>query len=77
VRLAVARPTESSFGVEADEIAWRADRPTTSTGHADWTGFSFGEPHVAVLADGSWLVVLWCIQPDGRGIRYVRLRPNV
>ena len=78
VRLAVARPTESSFGVEADEIAWRADRPTTaSTGHADWTGFSFGEPHVAVLPDGSWLVVLWCIQPDGRGIRYVRLRPNV
>ena len=93
VRLAVVSPTEgvpkagvpalgalSSFGVQADELAWSAKRPTVSgsaTGHADWTGFGFGEPHVAVLPDGSWLVVLWCIQPDGRGIRYVKLRPRV
>lgn len=77
VWLAVARPTDDDFGVEANEIAWRADRPTqhgTSGDHADWGDFSFGEPSAAVLPDGRLLVVLWCLQPSSSGVAYVRLR---
>jgi Neuraminidase (sialidase) len=77
VRLAVCRPTEMDFGIEGDELVWRAATRTqrdTSGGHEEWQDFSFGEPSVTPLPDGSLLVVFWCIQPAGRGIGYVRLR---
>src|SRR5262249_2281434 len=77
VWLAVVRPTESHFGILANEIIWRAETRTqtgSSGEHAQWEDFSFGEPSITLLPDGTLLVTLWCIQPSGRGIRYVRLR---
>jgi hypothetical protein len=78
--LAVARPTGTNFGIEANEIIWRADVPTqgkTSGEHSSWTDFAFGAPSVVVLPDGIWLVTLWCIQPSGSGVRYVKVQPNL
>ena len=77
VWLAVARPTDDDFGVRQLGPAWLAERPTLSgdgeAGHDAWTGFAFGEPSVTLLWDGDVLVTLWCDQPSGRGIRFVRL----
>jgi hypothetical protein len=79
VWLALVNPTETDFGIEANEIIWRAQTRTqngTSGAHAEWGDFSFGEPSVTVLPDASLFVALWCDQPSGRGIRYVKLRMN-
>jgi hypothetical protein len=77
VWLAVGRPTEDDFGVEAIGPAWLAEEATHTAdgdaGHDAWTDFAFGEPSVTLLSDQSVLVTLWCDQPSGRGIRYVRL----
>ncbi len=76
VWLAVVRPTDNDFGIEHNAIVWRAEtktRSATSGDLAEWTDFSFGEPSVAVLPDGQLLVALWCIQPSGTGIRFVKL----
>ena len=78
VYLAIARPDAAAFGVESNQIVWRAARAIlgdTSPDHADWTGFAFGEPAITPLPDGSWLVVFWCVQPDGQGVRFVKLSP--
>lgn len=77
VRLAVVRPEETSFGIEDDRYLWRAETRTqsdSSGGSSEWSDFSFGEPSIAPLPDETWLAVLWCIQPTGSGIRYVRVR---
>jgi len=77
VRLAVVRPTESSFGIEHDDLIWRAETRTQSATQgnlSEWSDFSFGEPSIVHLPDETWLVTLWCIQPSGSGIRYVRVR---
>jgi BNR repeat-like domain len=77
VWIAVVRPTADDFGVKANEIVWRAATATQEQGspeHRSWTDFAFGEPAVTLLPDGTLLLVLWCIQPDARGIAYVRLR---
>jgi len=77
VWMAVVRPSEDDFGVESNDIVWRAQTRTqsgTSGEHTAWTDFSFGEPSVTLLPDGALLVVLWCVQPEGQGIRYVKLR---
>jgi hypothetical protein len=77
VWLAVVQPTETDFGIEANEIIWRAPAPTqtgTSGEHTEWSDFSFGEPCVTPLPDGTLLVVLWCIEPSTRGVPYVKLR---
>ena len=74
--MAVVRPAEKDFGVESNEIAWRAQVRTqsgTSGAHNEWTDFSFGEPAVALLPDKTLLLVLWCVQPAGQGIRFARL----
>ena len=76
VWLAVVRPTERDFGIESNAIAWHAQTRTQSGSsgeHSAWTDFSFGEPAVAVLPDNTLLLVLWCVQPAGQGIRYVKL----
>ena len=75
--LALVNPTESDFGIEANEIIWRAQTGTRSNlegTHSEWTDFSFGEPSITILPDNTLLAVLWCIQPAGRGIYYVKLR---
>lgn len=77
VWMAQVRPTQTSFGVLTNQIAWRAESATqsdTSGGHAQWCDFSFGEPAVTVLPDGTLLVVFWSIQGNGQGIRYVKLK---
>ena len=77
VWLAVAKPSRDDFGVQANHIVWRAD---TATRHAssgkssNWTDFAFGEPAATVLPDNTVLVVFWCMQPGGTGIRFVKLR---
>jgi hypothetical protein len=76
VWLAVASPSDEGFGVERLGPAWVAERATHSAGgagHDAWTDFAFGEPSVTLLSDGNVLITLWCDQPSGRGIRYVRL----
>ncbi len=75
VWLALVNPTESDFGIEANEILWRAETATqegSSADHFSWKDFAFGEPSVALLPDGTLLMVFWSIQPSGRGIRYIR-----
>lgn len=77
VWLAVVKPTEKDFGIETNQIVWRAETRTqkgTSGEHSEWMDFSFGEPSVTRLPDGTLLVTLWCVQPTGSGIRYVKLR---
>jgi hypothetical protein len=76
VWMAVVRPTETDFGIESNTIVWRAQtraQKGDSAEHSAWTDFSFGEPSATLLPDGTLLVALWCIQPDGAGIRYVKL----
>jgi hypothetical protein len=77
VWLAVARPTESDFGLETNQIVWRAERTTqhdSSAEHSEWADFAFGEPSVTVAPDGALLVTFWRLQPSGQGIGYVKLR---
>lgn len=77
VWLSVVKPTPSDFGVEHSDALWRAETATqsgTSGEHAEWTDFSFGEPAVAALPDGTFLMTFWCVQPSGRGIGYVKFR---
>jgi hypothetical protein len=77
VWLAVANPGESGFGIEMNQIVWRADQTTrhdSSGEHLEWQDFAFGEPSVTVLPDETLLVAFWCIRPSGQGIQYVKLR---
>jgi Neuraminidase (sialidase) len=78
VWLAVADPAESGFGILMNEIVWKAQTKARNElntgGHSEWTGFSFGEPSVTVLADGTLFIVLWCMQPAESGIKYIRIR---
>lgn len=77
VRAAIVRPTETSFGVEFDDFVWKAETRTQSASSgnlSEWSDFSFGEPSLARLTDGTFLAVVWCVQPNGSGIRFLRLR---
>jgi len=77
VWMAAVRPALFDFGVEVDQIVWRAQvrsQKGDAADHAGWTDFAFGEPAVVLHPDGDLLLALWCIQPDGAGIRFVRLR---
>jgi len=76
VWLALTRPDANSFNLEVNTPVWEAKlatRSNTSGDFSEWTDYSFGEPQVTVMPDGTLLLVLWCDQPDGKGIRYVRL----
>ena len=77
VWLAIAEPTADNFGILLNDIVWRAGIATQSdsSGKSDnWTDFAFGEPSVTVLPDNTVLVAFWCIQPDGSGIGFVKLK---
>jgi hypothetical protein len=77
VWLAIARPAEGDFGLETNQVVWRAEQPTqggSGVDHADWQDFAFGEPSITRLPDGNWLLALWCLQPSARGICYLRLK---
>ena len=75
--LARLRPSEDCMDVETNQMIWHAEKPTQSGSEPDfagWQDFAFGEPSVTILPDESVFVAFWCIQPGGRGIRYLRLR---
>lgn len=74
--LAIARPTDADFGIETNEVVWRAATTThsgTSGDHSAWTDYAFGGSGVITLPDNTLLVTLWCEQPEGTGIRFVKL----
>jgi hypothetical protein len=76
VWLAVARPTDRDFAIGLHERVWTAEVATqgTSSGeHSDSTDFAFGEPSVQPMPDGTIVLVLWCLQPSGYGVRFVKL----
>ena len=76
VWLALERPDGDGPNLLANEPVWQAEDVTKSNSSGDfaqWTDFSFGEPHVTLLPDGTLLVVLWYQQGNRKGIRYVRL----
>lgn len=77
VWLAVVRPTENDFGIQANQRIWAAAKASVTPGMTnagDWTNFAFGEPSTLVLPDNDILVTLWAAQPAGCGIAYVKLR---
>ena len=77
VWLCRARPTAEDFGVQWDEVLWAAPAATqsgSSTSHTDWTSFAFGEPALVPAGDGAWMLVFWCAQSFGSGIRFLRFR---
>lgn len=77
VWLAMEKPDENGVNLMENEPVWEAASTTKGEGDNDfsgWTDFSFGEPHVTPLTDGTLLVTLWYQQDDKKGIRYVQLR---
>lgn len=76
VWLALAEPNHQDFGLLHDNIVWHACKPTqnaSSGKSSNWTDFGFGEPSVVLLPDNTALVAFWCIQPDGSGVRFVKV----
>ncbi|MCC7351144.1 MAG: exo-alpha-sialidase [Phycisphaerales bacterium] len=77
ISIAKVRPTPDDFGIEAQQVVFRADQSTRSGKTAEdnqWKDFSFGEPSITVLDGGEVLVTYWCIDGDFAGIRSIRLR---
>jgi len=77
IGLAVVRPTESDFGIQANQMIFAAETATQSGQVAEdneWVDFSFGEPSITIMPDNTVLVAYWCIEPDFQGIKYIRLR---
>ena len=77
IRLAVGQPTNDDFGIEVDELIWKAEVRTqsnTSGDHEEWQDYSFGDPAVTVLPDSTFLIAFWLIQPDVRGIGFVKVK---
>ena len=76
IRLAVCDPTEEDFGVQHDQLVWNAlvrTQSDSSGDHGEWQDFSFGEPCVIRAEDDTVLLVFWCLQPDVRGVGFLRL----
>lgn len=78
VRLAIVQFDGNVPNIVADDLVWQAavrkQREGGDLGLSDWTDFAYGEPAMVQLDNGDLLVAIWCIQPDGQGIRYVRVR---
>ena len=74
VWLAVASPDENGLNLIENAPLWQAATGTrggTSADFGDWTNFSFGEPHVLRMADGTFLLVFWCAKDGINGISYL------
>lgn len=77
--IAVVNPTVDDFGVGTNEAVWLAPAATqhqSSGDHSEWIDFAFGEPSVVLLPDGNLLLVFWCVDAGGSGIRFLKLRPQ-
>lgn len=77
IGLALARPRPERFELLRHELAWQAASTTksdrTDAGHNAWENFSFGEPAVCLLPDGTLLLVFWFSEAGQSGVRYLRL----
>jgi hypothetical protein len=74
VWLAVARPDETGLNLIENAPLWQAENGTrgdTSGDFGDWTSFSFGEPHVLQMNDGTFLLVYWRAKNGVNGIGYL------
>jgi hypothetical protein len=79
VWVAVANPTPDTFGLQTNQLLWRARTGTqkgSSGNHDQWRDFSFGEPSLTRVGNNEWLLTLWCIQPDFQGIRFLKFKIN-
>ena len=77
IGLAIVHPTESDFGIQANEMvftAWTSTQSGQSAQDNEWLDFSFGEPSVTIMPDRTLFVSYWCIEPEFQGIKYIRLR---
>lgn len=77
ISIAKVRPRPEDFGIQAQQVIFRADRSTQSGKTAEdneWKDFSFGEPSITLLDEGQVLVMYWCIDGDFAGVRSIRLR---
>jgi hypothetical protein len=78
--LSLVQPTDDDFGVLADQRVWSSSRTTQSgsqAAHDNWTDFTYGEPCVTVLPDGTLFMVFWYLDQQSAGIRYLHLRMTV
>lgn len=73
--LAIAKPDENGLNLIDNLPIWttidgtKGDTPADFSG---WTNFSFGEPHVKALNDGTYLLVFWQTDNGINYIKYVR-----
>ena len=76
VWLAVVAPKGDSVDILERARVWEAKAATKdgcSHDFDNFTSFAFGEPQISIMPDGTLLLVIWVDQPDGTGVRYVRL----
>lgn len=77
--LSIVKPNDHDFGVISDQCVW-SNAQATKTGetanHANWTKFTYGEPCVSVLPDGTFLMVFWYLDDQYAGVRYLKLKLN-
>ncbi len=78
VGFAIARPDETDFHVEFEDILWKAvagfREEDEDTEAMYWADFSFGEPRVETFSDGSFHVGFWCHEKKIHGSRYCHFR---
>jgi len=77
VWMALVDPSGSDFGIEANEVIWKAQTATQKgeeVDFIDYEDFAFGEPSVIELPDGDLIVSLWCTQPSESGIKFLKLK---
>jgi sialidase-1 len=77
VWLAVAQPTYDNFNALSNNIVWAAQSAPSQNEHSQWTQFTFGEPSVLLLEDGSILVIFWSMEQGVGAIRYVKLVASI
>jgi len=77
VWLALVKPTLASFGLQANQPVWRAEKAAqkgTSGDFSNWEDFAFGEPSVTPLPDGTLFGHPLVRAAFRQGIRYVKLK---
>lgn len=77
VWVAAGTVDEDGFHMEWNEPVWKAAQITRTDSSGDfsqWTDFSFGEPQLTVLPDGTFLATLWYEQDGIKGARYLHLK---
>lgn len=76
VWVAVIRPDENGLNLIENAPVWTTSTGNTS-GNSDnnfsgWTTFSFGEPQITEMKDGTFLMAIWYAENGINGVRYVR-----